>query len=136
MALHFPNQYDMMKEKKGITFKEPTRTKQDYKEECDINSIMRRYEATGVISHVSELQPFYADVSAYGDLQEAYAIMDKAEQAFMALPSALREELGHDPRNLVGYINNPANREKCIEFGIFNKPVTVVEKPVVVEPKA
>lgn len=131
MAIHFPSQYDMEVEKKGITFTEPSRTKQDYKEECDINAIMRRYEATGIISHVSELQPIYADVSAFGDLQEAYAIMEKAQAGFDALPSALREELGHDPRNLVPYINNPANKQKCIEYGIFNKPEVVVMPNVV-----
>lgn len=121
--IHFPSCYDMEVEKRGITFTEPTRTKQDYKEECDINTIMRKYEATGIVSHVSAMQPFYADVLEYGDLQDAYAIMDKAQQAFDALPASLRQELDNDPRNLVGYISNPANKEKCIEYGIFNRPV-------------
>lgn len=123
MKIHFRTHYEMMDTpSKGIVFTEPSRTKQAFKDECDINAILRRAKATGVVDHVSQLQPVYADVSTFSDLADCYAKVEMAENSFMALPSELRAELGHDARNLVPYINNPANREKCISYGIFKKP--------------
>ena len=33
--------------------------------------------------------------------------------------------------NLISYISNPANKEKCIEYGIFEKPAEVIQPAVV-----
>ena len=134
--LHFKNHYETMEEqKKGITFTEPSRTQQQFAEECDINIILDKFNATGVMSHVSSMQPVYADVTGYGDLAECFRKVENAQAAFDALPSKLRAELDNDPRNLVPYITNPANKERCIEYGIFNKPVEVpVENRIIDNP--
>ena len=41
---------------------EPTLTKQSFKEECDINNIMAKYRATGILSHVQAHQGRYQDL--------------------------------------------------------------------------
>lgn len=134
--LTFRTVYTEMKEKPGITFTEPSRTQQEFRDECDINVILERYAATGILDHTSAYQPVFADVTAYdGDFQQAFAVVQRAEEAFMALPSALRAELDNDPSRLVAFIKNPANKDRCIEYGIFNKPEAVVADPVVVTPK-
>lgn len=119
-------------EKKGITFSEPSRTKQQFKEQSDINNILKRYQATGILDHVSKFQPVYADVADYGDLTHAFEIVNNASEAFNALPSELRFELDNDPRKLVEFIKDPNNAERCIKYGLFDKPtMEVVENRLV-----
>lgn len=136
MAMIFKTQYSAQVPKKGIVFTDKSRTQQEFKDECNINVIMERYMATGIINHTSEYQPVFADVTAFqGDLQAAYDMIDRADAAFNALPSGLRAELNNNPRNLFAFISNPANKQKCIDYGIFNKP-EFVSDPVVVNPKS
>lgn len=128
--MKFKNPYNERKIKPGETFSLPSRTKQEFQSECDINEIMRRYELTGTISHISAQQPIYDDVSAITDYQSALEQVQKAEAAFNALPSELRKELDYNPANLIPYLQDERNRERCIELGLFNKPV--VEDPKVI----
>ena len=37
----------------------PSRTKQAFKEECDVNNILRKYEKTGLITHVAAYKGRY-----------------------------------------------------------------------------
>ena len=131
MSTIFKTSLSEMKEKAGIKFTEPTRTKQDFKNDCDVNEIMRRFNATGIVSHVSEMQPVYGDVRNFDDYAKNLAYVRQADDAFAALPSNVRAELDNNPANLVSFIQNPANRDRCIELGIFNKPVKEVEHVVV-----
>lgn len=128
--MKFKNPYNERKIKPGETFSLPSRTKQEFQSECDINEIMRRYELTGTISHISSQQPIYDDVSGITDYQSALEQVRKAEAAFNALPSELRKELDYDPANLIPYLQDEKNRERCVELGLFNKPV--VEDPKVI----
>lgn len=121
--MEFKNNYSCRVPFDGIKFTEPTRTKQSMKDECDINLILKRYQATGVISHVSSKQPIFADVSNFDTYDKCLAYINKAEDAFNALPSELRLKLDNNPQNLVSFIKDPKNYDDCIRLGIFNKPV-------------
>jgi hypothetical protein len=51
------------------------------------------------------------------------------------LPSALRKELDNNPANLLPFIQDEKNKERCIEYGLINKPIMEAPKnPVVVNP--
>ena len=108
--------------KEGIVIKSPTMTKQAFREECDINRIMARYELTGQIEHVNRKQPIYGDFSQFSDYQTMLGKVNQATEAFEALPSELRKELKYDPQNLFGWIQNPANKEKAIKYGLMQSP--------------
>lgn len=132
--MKFRTPYEERYIKKGETFSLPTRTKQEPKDECNINSIMARYAQTGIIDHVAAVQPIYEDVAGISvDYQEALRIVENAQVAFNSLPSALRKELDNNPANLVSFIQNPDNMERCIEYGLLNKPPQV-SSPVVASP--
>lgn len=120
--LEFRTQYTERKVKPGIVFTEPSLAKQAFKDQCDINNVLKRYNATGVLDHVTALQPVYADLTQVGDLQQAFDIVRSAQDAFDALPSELRNELDNNPANLLSFIQNPANKERCVAYGLFNKP--------------
>ena len=134
--MKFKTIYDTYQEKKGIEFVEPTMTIQSEKDNCDINVIMNRYATCGtpLPYRADGVQPVYADVSELGDYMENYQRCKQAEEMFNALPSALRKELDNNPANLLAFIQNEANRERCVEYGLINKPAVEAPQAPVVAP--
>lgn len=132
--MKFKTIYDTYQEKKGIEFVEPTMTIQSEKDNCDINVIMNRYATCGtpLPYRADGVQPVYADVSELGDYMKNYQRCKQAEEMFNALPSALRKELDNNPANLLAFIQNDANRERCVEYGLINKPAVEASQASVV----
>lgn len=127
--MRFKTIFDTYEEKQGIIFKEPTMTVQSEKDNCDINVIMNRYATCGTPLPYRKdgVQPVYADVSELGDYMENYQRCKQAEEMFNNLPSALRKELDNNPANLLPFIQDEKNKERCYEYGLLNKPI--VEAP-------
>lgn len=83
-------------------FDGPTRAKQAFKDECDINNIMARYERTGVISHMQEHGPRYLDmVELPQTYHEALNQVMEAKASFDQMPAKLRKEFDNDPGNFL-----------------------------------
>ncbi len=106
----------------AITFTEPTLTKQSFKEECDINNIMLRYQRTGLVDHISKYQPQYheLDGSTYKDLMDKLA---NANSMFEELPSKARKHFDNDPAQFLDYVNNlqdGADIQQLIDLGLAN----------------
>lgn len=98
---------------------EPSLTRQEFSDECDINVIMAQYEKTGVVSHVSQRQPMYIDYTALPlDLAEFMAQMQNAETAFMSLPAKVRKEFDNDPVKFVDFAADPENLDQMREWGL------------------
>lgn len=134
--MRFKTIFDTYEEKQGIFFKEPTMTVQSEKDNCDINVIMNRYATCGTPLPVRTdgLQPMFADVSELGDYMENFNRCKQAEEMFNNLPSALRKELDNNPANLLHFIQDEKNKERCYEYGLLNKPIVEGPKaPVVVD---
>lgn len=123
--MRFKTIFDTYEEKQGILFKEPTMTIQSEKDNCDINVIMTRYATCGtpLPYRTDGVEPVYADVSELGDYMENYQRCKQAEEMFNSLPSALRKELDNNPANLLPFIQDEKNKERCYEYGLLNKPV-------------
>ncbi len=119
--MKFRTQYTERTPKTGITFSEPSRTKQDFVEECDINNIMRRYEVNGILPICNAQEPVFADVSEFGDYRESLHRVMAASDAFNSLPSELRKKFDYDPQKMIDFIKDPANKEECIKYGFINK---------------
>ena len=135
--MRFKTIFDTYEEKQGIIFKEPTMTIQSEKDNCDINIIMNRYATCGTPLPVRSdgVEPMFADVSELGDYMENFNRCKQAEEMFNALPSALRKELDNNPANLLPFIQDEKNKERCYEYGLLNKPIVEAPKaPVVVNP--
>jgi len=94
-------------------------TKQSMKEECDINNILRQYQMTGVINHLNEAQPQYADLPEPMEYQDALHQVQAAEAAFYRLPQEVRQRYGNDPAGLLQALANPAEAGFLREQGIL-----------------
>lgn len=95
----------------------PGRTKQEFKEECDVNNIVRRHTRDGFLSHVAKGVPRFLDVSEVGDFRTAVDQVRAATEFFEGLPAKLRARFGNDP---VKFIDDAGQltREELREFGL------------------
>lgn len=108
-------------------------TKQEFADDCDINVIMARYEKTGVIDHVNRRQPEFGDFADMVDYQTALNIVNEADSRFSDLPASVRARFENDPRQLLAFVADPANRDEAMDLGLIERPA---EPPPVVEPPA
>lgn len=109
----------------------PELTKQEYKQECDINEIVKTVVKTGNGALLQKTQGYYADVSNLPkSYDEALRQIQDADAAFNALPAEVREEFKHEPGALIEFVKNPKNKARAIELGLIAKPVEAPPKPV------
>lgn len=94
-----------------------TPAQQQFKEDADINSIMRRFQKTGAIDHVAHHQPQYGYASPH-TLHEAMNIVTMAEQMFADLPSSLRRKFNGDAQELLEFVQDPNNEQEAKELGL------------------
>ena len=110
-------------------------TKQSFVDDCDINTIMRRYEATGAFpDHMNQRagRGQFGDFSDVSDFQSALNTVIAAESAFADLPARLRDRFGNDPEQLLRFLNDENNRDEAISLGLVPPPAPVPD-PVRVE---
>lgn len=76
--------------------------RQEPASQTDINEIIRRAKAGESPQWINQRQPVFGDVSELPkDLTSAYSQIERAEEAFYALPAKFRQALDNDPRNLL-----------------------------------
>lgn len=96
-----------------------SKTLQNFKEECDINNIMKKFERTGMLNHAKEFEGGYGDfTNTPVDYQEACNIILEAERMFMTVPSKVRKEFDNDPGKFLEFVENPENIDRCRELGL------------------
>lgn len=94
-------------------------TKQEHKEECDINTILKQYQQTGIIAHVQSARPTYEDLPSDVDYQNSMNIILAAQDAFDGLPATVRDFYGNDPEKLLNALGDPAQADRLREFGVL-----------------
>lgn len=100
----------------------PSLTRQEFADECDINVLMSRYEATGIMPNVNRQVPQWGDVSSVPDLMQALQEIEAAKTAFMSLDAKVRREFDNDPLRFVEFAQDGANAAKLREWGLANSP--------------
>lgn len=82
------------------------RTRQSFKDECDVNKIISRFETTGVIQHLQQVQGRYADVSHVGSFHEAMNLVRTVRSEFDTLPASLRAKFDNDPAQFLDVVQS------------------------------
>jgi len=93
---------------------DPSLAKQSFKEECDINTIMAKYQKTGLIDHINTYKGSYGDATGVQTYHEALNQIIAANDAFLSLPSKLRACFDNDPGTFLEYAENPENYENLL----------------------
>lgn len=114
-------------------------TKQEHKDECDINRIMSRALRTGVLPGSAPVGR-YGDFSQATDYQAALDTLMRAEEQFGHLPAATRDRFENDPSKFLAWIHSDAaNLEEAHKLGLLSeegnkRAIAAAAPPVVVPP--
>jgi hypothetical protein len=131
--LRTPYNYDVDKvsDETGLLCPEPTLAQQNFKDECDINNIVRQFGLTGELPS-QPLSPQYGDFTGVLDYHTAVNAVLAAQDQFMELPAQLRARFDNDPAKLIDFLDKQENREEATKLGLVDaKPIsTPVETPV------
>jgi phage internal scaffolding protein len=123
--MDFPTRYTaQFRDIPGLCNVDCSMTKQAFKNECDINLIMRKYTQSGVLPASVSNQRF-DDFSEVGDYLEAQTVLLDARAQFDALPAVVRDRFRNNPLDMLAFVQDPVNSDEAIKLGI------VVPKPVV-----
>lgn len=118
----------------GLVCDDPSMAQQQFKDECDINTILDRFSVTGQLP-VSPLQPQFGDFSGVTDYQSALNAVLDAQESFDALPARLRERFANDPAAFVDFCLDEANRGEMKALGLIEgSPEGVSQSPTEARP--
>lgn len=103
----------------GLDFtNSPSKAKQSFAKEADINNIMAQYLKTGVLP-AGERQPLYGDFSDVEDYKHVLQRISETESDFALLPSEVRGKFQNSPENLLLWLSDPANKSEAVQLGII-----------------
>jgi hypothetical protein len=119
-----------------------SRTKQSFKNEVNVNSIVKRYRKTKDTSLLAVRDSFFADFSTSIDLATAYSAIDKAEFEFSKLSATTRDYFDNDPVRFFRELSDPERVKSLpeslglLKAGRPKEPLVPVKEPLVpvVEP--
>lgn len=97
---------------------QPSKTDQQYKEDCDTNTILQKFMRTGQVTHLAKSQGSFQDVSEIKDLAESLQLVKDAESNFLKYPSKLRKKFNNNIHEMINWLNDPENTEEAIELGL------------------
>ncbi|WNK13505.1 MAG: internal scaffolding protein [Microvirus sp.] len=117
--LIFRTPYDHPRHRVSISFTGQGRTKQEFKDECDINVLMAKYLKNGLMDHVNQKLPMFEDVTGL-DFQGAQNLIAEAQSMFEGIPSKIRNRFDNDPGKLLDWVHNPANAKEAASLGFLD----------------
>ncbi|AXH73752.1 MAG: internal scaffolding protein [Microviridae sp.] len=100
---------------------ESPHTKQEFKDEADINILMSRYMSTGALPNLNERAPQYLDATGY-DFAAAMDYIAEAKSLFAELPASIRTQFDNNPAAFLDFCSKEKNRPELAEMGLL-KPI-------------
>ncbi len=99
----------------------PSRTKQEFKDECDVNLIVDAF-TRGAPLPVQIHQGQFVDVSELGDYKTAVDTLMAADDVFAKLPGAVKDAVGNSPAGFLDFVNDPENADEMVQLGLVAPP--------------
>jgi len=98
-------------------------TEQSHKDMCDINKIIAKYDRTGLITHVSNFEAKFGDMTGI-DFKIMQDKVASAQTMFNQLPVNIRNRFDNDAQQLLLFMDDSENRQEAIELGLIHKDWT------------
>jgi len=136
LFLRTPYNYDTdaASNESGLACEEPSLAQQHFKEECDINTILQKFNITGILPE-APLSPRYGDFSGIGDYHTAMNRVLAAKTEFESLPAQIRARFQNDPAQLIEFLQDENNRPEAEELGLVEKAAAEVVEAAQVTPE-
>lgn len=103
----------------------PSRTKQSFAEEADINHIVKVFGITGQLPQIDHV-PSYETFEDVFDFHSAMNAVAAARESFDALPAEVRRTFQNDPQEFVVFCSNPDNRDQLKKWGFIDEDRSAV----------
>lgn len=103
---------------------------QSFKDECDINRIMAKYQKSGAVQWLEKRGGEYRDVTGI-DFMEAMQTVVKGKEVFADLPSSIRDRFNNDPALFLDFMHDPDNHDEMIKLGLARAKVVAPPAPPV-----
>jgi len=117
--LRTPYNYDTMEasDASALLCEDPSLAQQHARDECDINTIVRRFGLTGELpSNVRT--PQYGDFLDAADYHTSLNAVRAADAAFMQLPADIRTRFNNDAGAFVDFVSDDSNRAEAEKLGL------------------
>lgn len=104
-----------------------SRTQQHFKKETNINSILKKYKKSGLLTDPlikPTVYPQFGDFTDVVDFQTMKNKMIQVQNYFNSLPVEIRNKFGNDPHNLMEFMNNDENKEEAIKLGLIGRDLS------------
>jgi len=109
--------------------------KQSFKDEANVNNIIRRYQKTGLLVDPTKVgrsrTAQFGDFSDITDLPQTLQRINDANTAFMRLPPQVREKFQNDVGKLLTFVQNPENTNASIDLGLLPESMRIKDSEVV-----
>lgn len=112
----------------GLKCEDVSLAKQEFAEECDINTIIRRFNVGGDLP-ANVYAPTYGDFTGLNSYHEAANALAVARESFERMPADVRSRFGNDPSAFVDFCSDASNEAELRKLGL-----TKVKEPVIVDP--
>lgn len=96
---------------------DPSRAKQEFKEDSDINTILKRFGITGKLPSNVRM-PMYGDFSDVNSFHQAVNAIAAANESFSAMPAHVRSRFQNDPERFVQFCLDDGNRAEAVKLGL------------------
>lgn len=128
--MKFATLYDEgMKPSEGIVFTEPSMTDQSQYQESDINYIVKKYAdgRSGITTldlgqDAGVLQ--YGDTLLPNDYETALDLINAVNEEFYELPSQIRAEFNHNPKELINALADPRQKDRLQALGLLRENIS------------
>lgn len=102
----------------GVECRE-NKTRQEFKEDCDINLVLKRYKTKGILPIVTKAEARYGDLTGV-DFQKAQDVILSANSAYMALPAKIRRRF-KDAGEFLSFLDDPENVDELVSLGLATR---------------
>jgi phage internal scaffolding protein len=106
------------RERRGMKIKGESMTQQHMAAETDINNIMKKYEKTGIVTHLAKYQGDYQDFTVMPDFHTAMNTIREADEMFLTLPASVRDKFDNDPGKFVEFATDDCNHDALVDLGL------------------
>jgi len=103
---------------------------QSFKEECDINNVVRKHGSPPMVAVLGDGGAKYGDFSHVSDYQSALNAVISAENLFNQVPADIRDRFANDPGRFLAFVDDPKNADELVRLGLAKRPEVSHDGPV------
>lgn len=106
-------------------FLEPSKTSQEFAQECNLRAVIQNYEATGQFynaldpKHMRPREQVFIDARGIENLEQVGEVMSRARDTFLKLPARFRAVFENSPEVFSAVLNTPGALKSLIDRGLI-----------------